>query len=81
MTKKKVSFEEHMKKLKNSLEKLDDNDLSLEDALKVYENGTKAYNECNKALAEARKKVQILVDSTKKETFRDFEEGDLSDDI
>ncbi len=81
MAKKKVSFEEHMDQLKDSLEKLDNNDLSLEDALKVYEKGIEAYNNCNKALSEARKKVQILVDSTENETFKDFEEGDSNNDI
>ncbi|HKL10548.1 MAG TPA: exodeoxyribonuclease VII small subunit [Clostridia bacterium] len=81
MTKKKNIFEEQMNQLKDSLEKLDNNDLSLEDALKVYEKGVEAYNNCNKALSEARKKVQILVDSTEKETFGDFDERDSNNDI
>ncbi|PLX32511.1 MAG: exodeoxyribonuclease VII small subunit [Clostridiales bacterium] len=55
--------------------------MSLEDALAVYEKGIEAYNNCNKALSEARKKVQILVDSTERETFKDLEEGDSNDDI
>ncbi|MBK5251960.1 MAG: exodeoxyribonuclease VII small subunit [Peptostreptococcaceae bacterium] len=81
MTKKKLSFEDHMSGLKDSLEKLDHNELSLEEALKVYEKGIESYKNCNDALSAARTKVQILVESAEKETFADFEEGNLSDDI
>ncbi len=81
MTKKKLSFEDHMSELKDSLEKLDHNDLSLEEALKVYEKGIASYKNCSDALSEAKAKVQILVESAEKETFIDFEEGNLSDDI
>jgi len=81
MTKKKMSFEDYMSQLKDSLEKLDRNDLSLDEALKVYEKGIESYKNCSDALSEARKKVQILIESTEKESFIDFEEGDSRDDI
>lgn len=58
---KEVEFEPALKKLESIVEKLENGDLSLEEALKAYEEGIRMADICQKRLAEAEKKVEVLM--------------------
>jgi len=59
--KREVEFEVALKKLESIVEKLENGDLSLEDALKQYEEGVRMADLCSKRLTEAEKKVEVLM--------------------
>jgi len=57
----KVSFENSMKKLETVVGKLEGNEVSLEESLKLFEDGVKLMRFCHMRLNEIEEKVQILV--------------------
>ncbi len=59
MAKKK--FEKALQDLENIVEKLEDPDLPLDDALSLFEQGIKLSRTCSERLEEAEKKVEILL--------------------
>ena len=59
--KTKSTFEEALKKLETAVEKLEEGNLPLADALKLFEDGLKASNLCRDRLEEARQRVEVLV--------------------
>ena len=58
---KEVPFETALKKLEGIVEKLENGDLSLEEALKQYEEGVRMADVCTKRLTEAERKVEVLM--------------------
>ena len=58
---KEIPFETAMKKLEEFVRHLENGDLSLEDTLKKYEEGVRMADICTKRLAEAEKKVEVLM--------------------
>jgi exodeoxyribonuclease VII small subunit len=57
---KSSSFEEAMKKLENTVEAIESDDLPLETLLAKYEEGAKLVKFCQEKLAEAELKIQQL---------------------
>ena len=57
----KVSFENSMKKLETVVSKLEGDEVSLEESLKLFEEGVKLMRFCHLRLNEIEEKVQILV--------------------
>ena len=55
------SFEEELESLESLVEELDRGELGLEQAIKKYEQGVRAYRRCKRYLAQARKKIEILL--------------------
>ena len=58
---KEMEFEPALKKLEDVVNKLENGDLSLEDALKAYEEGVRMADICTKRLSDAEKKVEVLM--------------------
>jgi exodeoxyribonuclease VII small subunit len=56
-----LSFETAYARLEEILEKMNSGKASLEDSLKLYEEADHLINWCGKRLAEAEKKIEILV--------------------
>jgi len=54
-------FEEALSKLEHIVQKLEGEELSLEDSLKGFEDGIRLARFCNKKLNEAEKKIEILL--------------------
>jgi len=54
-------FEDAMKRLEEIVQGLENDDLSLEDSLKVFEEGMKLVGFCSEKLEEAEQKVTKLV--------------------
>lgn len=63
------SFEELMEELENITTKLEKEQISLDESVKLFEEGMNISKECNKKLEEAEKRITMLV-----ETKEGFEE-------
>ncbi|MEA3332227.1 MAG: exodeoxyribonuclease VII small subunit [Pseudomonadota bacterium] len=57
----KASFEDSMKKLEEVVGKLEGEEVSLEESLKLFEQGVKLMRFCHLRLSEVEEKVQTLV--------------------
>lgn len=72
MAKKEENFEELMTKLEDITNKLEKEQLSLDESVKLFEEGMKISKECNLKLEDAEKKITILInqnDEIKEENF------------
>ena len=58
---KTLSFETAYKRLEDILDKLNSEQLALEDALKIYEEADRLIALCNEKLSHAEQKVQTLI--------------------
>ncbi len=61
MSTKTFNFEKSMAELEALIEKMDGDELSLEQALKHFEQGIKLTQLCQTALQKAEQKVEILL--------------------
>lgn len=65
MAKKKAeepTFEDALEKLELAVDKLEEGNLPLSDALLAFEEGLKASNACRALLEDARQRVEVLVE-------------------
>lgn len=58
---KEIKFEEALKRLEEIAAIMEDNNLPLEESLKVFEEGMKLADLCNKKLDEAERKISIII--------------------
>jgi exodeoxyribonuclease VII small subunit len=73
MTNKKQSFEEMMEELESIVQKLDNENVSLEESLDLYQRGMKLSASCEETLKNAENKVNELI---KEEDDIDEEQND-----
>jgi exodeoxyribonuclease VII small subunit len=73
---KEMNFEKAMNQLEGIVKKLESNELSLEDSLKVYEEGIRLSRFCMKSLDQAEKKIMELKENEKNETCLNEWDGD-----
>jgi exodeoxyribonuclease VII small subunit len=74
-----VNFEQALKRLEESVHKLEDGSLGLDEALKTFEQGIQWSRQCHQRLLEAEKKVEILLKTEKEELTQvafDLDEGE-----
>ena len=57
------NFEQSLKELEQIVTKMDNGELSLEDALKLFERGVVLSRECQHILKNAEQKVQLLIEN------------------
>lgn len=71
MEEKEENFEELMKKLETITNKLEKENLSLDESAELFEQGMKISKECNSKLENAEKRITILLDTDplKEESF------------
>ena len=60
MADKTLTFEEAYSALEKITEKLNSNDITLDEALKLYEEGINLSKHCTKALSQAKQKIETL---------------------
>jgi exodeoxyribonuclease VII small subunit len=53
-------LEDALKRLSEIVKQLEQNDVALEDALKLFEEGVQLTRSCHATLTEAEKKIEIL---------------------
>jgi exodeoxyribonuclease VII small subunit len=54
----RLSFEEALKKLESIVEQLEDEDITLEDSVKLYEEGVKMSTFCTEILEQAELRIE-----------------------
>ena len=59
---KKINFEASLKELESLVEKLEDEDINLEDSVKSFEKGVNLVKQCQKQLQDAELKIKKLLD-------------------
>lgn len=72
MSKKDANFEELIEKLEEITNKLEKEQLSLDESVKLFEEGMQISKECNSKLEDAEKRITILInqnDEIKEENF------------
>jgi exodeoxyribonuclease VII small subunit len=72
MARKNPSFENSLQELEALVERMEQGQLPLDDALKAFERGVQLSRICRNALQEAEQKVQILMDDKTDPTLRPF---------
>ena len=58
---KKIDFESSLKKLESIVEKLEHENINLEDSVKSFEDGVNLVKECQKQLQNAELKIKKLL--------------------
>lgn len=76
MVKKSLRFEESLAELEQLVDRMEQGNLPLEDALKLFERGIELSRNCQKALKEAEQKVQILANETAEPTLKPYDDAD-----
>ncbi|MCX7885210.1 MAG: exodeoxyribonuclease VII small subunit [Caloramator sp.] len=56
-----MKFEDALKRLEEIAEKMECDNLSLEESLKIFEEGMRLADFCNKKLDSAQKKISIIL--------------------
>ena len=74
---KKPHFEETFNALQTVVEKLESNEISLEDALKAYEDGMQMIRQCTTILEQA----QIRIEQLSKDDAGQFNLEDISSSL
>ena len=59
---KNINFEASLKELESIVEKLEDEDINLEDLVKSFEEGVNLVKQCQKQLKDAELKIKKLLD-------------------
>jgi len=69
---KKNTFEESLKRLESIVSEMENSQLDIDKAMKLFEEGISLVKECSSKLNETKKKIEILVeknDKIEKENF------------
>lgn len=72
MAVKKNNFESNLERLKEIVNTLDDNEITLDDSLKLFEEGIKLYRKCNDTIDKAEQKITILLEENEKLVEKEY---------
>lgn len=73
-TRKAPDFEQSLTQLEAVVERMEQGDLPIEEALKAFEEGVKLTRECQEILDQTEQKVQVLVEQQGEMKARPFQE-------
>lgn len=77
--KDKSTFEEDLKRLQKIVEELASGKITLGDSLKKYEEGIKIAQSCSCVLADAQRKVELLMKKDGKFSLDKFDDADIEE--
>ena len=63
MSKENLTFEQSLSELQEISDRLEKEDLSLEQAIELFESGIKLSKDCHNKLANAKQKIEKLTDT------------------
>ena len=72
---KERTFEEAVNELEKTVDLLENGDVSLDEAVKVFEHGMKISKECHERLEKAEQKVKLLTEDKDGIKETDFDIG------
>ncbi len=76
-----MKFDQSLERLEEIVSNLEEESLSVEDALKFYEEGIKLVKFCRKKLSEIEKKIELITeDSSGNIKRREVKESELLDE-
>ena len=64
--KKDTSFEASLKRLETIVDEMENSQLDIDKAMKLFEEGISLVNQCSSKLDETKKKIEILVEKNGK---------------
>ncbi len=64
--KKSTSFEASLKRLETIVDEMENSQLDIDKAMKLFEEGDSLVNQCSAKLDETKKKIEILVEKNGK---------------
>jgi exodeoxyribonuclease VII small subunit len=64
--KKNISFEASLKRLETIVDEMENSQLDIDKAMKLFEEGISLVNQCSSKLDETKKKIEILVEKNGK---------------
>ncbi|HUQ08675.1 MAG TPA: exodeoxyribonuclease VII small subunit [Steroidobacteraceae bacterium] len=73
-------FERSLSELEALVQKLEQGDVPLEDALKTFERGVALTRQCQTALRTAQQKVEVLLSKNGEESVESFDDGSEDED-
>ncbi len=73
---KKNSFESSLKRLEQIVNEMENAELDIDKAMKLFEEGISLVRECSAKLNEAKKKVEILTEKNSKFEKTEFSQDD-----
>ncbi len=73
MAKKNPTFEDQLSDLKTITKQLEDGQLPLDEALKLFEKGIGLYRSCSNLLEETERKVGLLMENSEVKPLNDLE--------
>jgi exodeoxyribonuclease VII small subunit len=75
------TFEASLNELEKIVHQLEEGDLSLEESLQLFEQGVKLSRECQQRLAQAERRIEVLLrDSDGNPSLESLEPDSLRDD-
>jgi exodeoxyribonuclease VII small subunit len=75
------TFEASLNELERIVTQLEEGELSLEDSLKLFEQGVKLSRECQQRLAQAERRIEVLLkDAEGNPSLESLEPDSLRDD-
>jgi exodeoxyribonuclease VII small subunit len=77
---KMPDFEQSLGELEALVQKLEQGDVPLEEALKTFERGVALTRQCQTALRTAQQKVEVLLVKNGEETVEPFDDEDDEDE-
>jgi exodeoxyribonuclease VII small subunit len=75
-----LDFERSLSELETLVQKLEQGDVPLEEALKTFERGVTLTRQCQTALRSAQQKVEVLLTRNGEERVEPFSDPDEHDD-
>jgi len=72
---KKNTFEESLKRLETIVNEMENSQLDIDKAMKLFEEGIFLVKDCSEKLNETKKKIEILVEKNGKIDKENFSEG------
>lgn len=72
MARKSTHFEESIAELEQLVERMEQGNIPLEEALKLFERGVQLTRTCQNALKEAEQKVRVLLEENGEPTLKPF---------
>ena len=72
--KKNISFENSLKRLEDIVSEMENSQLDIDKAMKLFEEGVSLVNQCSTKLDETKKKIEILIEKNGKKEKENFVE-------
>lgn len=80
MAKRSNDFEKSFQQLEKIVERLESEEMSLDESLQLFEEGIRLSRFCNQKLSEVEKKIELILADAKGEAVTEPFDAELEDD-